>query len=157
MRFLLLIAAAGCLLLGGCGSGGDEAPSEPETWAQNASFGAISVDPGGDQPKIEPPNSPPPEQLQSRDLKVGSGTVARRGDEVFVYYVGVEYRSGQVMARTWLPRKPLIFRLGSGGWDETWEEGIEGMRAGGLRELVVPEAFPNGPTLDFVVKLVRVG
>lgn len=146
-----------CLLLGGCGSGDDVTSSEPQTWKQKASFAAVTIAPDGTQPRIKPPPGAPPGQLKSRDLVVGSGRVARRGDEVSVYYVGVGYKSGQVMARTWLPRKPLEFRLGSGGWDETWEEGIEGMRAGGIRELVVPEAFPNGPTLDFVVKVVRVG
>jgi len=153
MKFLLLMGAVGCLALAACGSG----ETETSSWDQVASFGAVSVDPDGGQPEIEPPNRPPPEELKSRDLVVGSGQAARRGDEVVVYYVGVEYKSGRVMARTWLPRKPLAFPLGTGGWDKTWEEGIEGMRAGGLRELVVPEAFPDGPTLDFVVKMVRVG
>jgi peptidylprolyl isomerase len=157
MKLLLLIGLAGCLALSACGSGEDETSSAPATWDQVASFGAVSVDPDGSEPQVEPPNTPPPGQLKSRDLVVGSGKPVRRGDEVFVYYVGFEYKSGRVMARTWLPRKPLVFDLGTGGWDKTWEEGIEGMRVGGLRELVVPEAFPNGPTLDFVVKLVRVG
>jgi peptidylprolyl isomerase len=156
MKFLLLVGVVACLALSACGSGEAETSPAPATWDQVASFGAVSIKPGGAQPQIEPPNSPPPGQLRSRDLVVGSGPAARRGDEVFVYYVGVEYKSGRVMARTWLPRKPLVFNLGTGGWDKTWEEGIEGMRAGGIRELVVPEAFPDGPTLDFVVKLVRV-
>lgn len=90
-----------------------------------------------------------------RDIKVGSGPVAHRGDQVAVHYRSVDYKTGKMVSNTWPPSKPLIVRrLGFEGWGESWEEGIEGMRVGGRRELVIPKRLTGqGSTLDYVVDL----
>ena len=101
---------------------------------------------GGDVSKfdIDPPERPSPKHLVIRDIEVGSGPVARRGDDIAIYYIGDYYGNGKPSVRTWPPGSPLEIRLGFEGWGDTWEEGIEGMRVGGLRELIVPEAFELG-------------
>jgi peptidylprolyl isomerase len=112
---------------------------------------------GGPEPNIDPPGRAPPEQLLIRDLEVGSGPVAHRGDRVAVRYMGVDYRSGKVRFRDWSYPAPLEYRLGAGGNGAAFEEGIVGMQAGGRRELVIPSRLSYGSDgLDYVVGVARV-
>jgi len=93
-----------------------------------------------------------------RDIEVGSGPLARRGDEVGIYYTSVNYRSGKKRFEEWPPPKqPYTLRLGLAGINDAWEEGIEGMRVGGRRELIIPShlLYRTG-TVDYVVDLVRI-
>lgn len=102
---------------------------------------------------------PPPKKPFVRDLEVGSGPVARRGDEVDLYYVAVNYRTGKEEYANWPPEStaPFTLRIGSRVVSPAWEKGIEGMRPGGRRELLIPARprFKEAP-LDYVVELVDV-
>lgn len=104
------------------------------------------------------------------DLKTGSGDQAVRGSVVLVHYTGWLYvngaRSRQIDSSA--GHEPLRIRLGGqeviGGLDE----GIEGMKIGGKRDLIIPpnlgygaEDIENGlippfSTLEFEVELVRI-
>jgi peptidylprolyl isomerase len=143
-----------------CGEAGSTASEDEAAVALIAAadppFAAIS---GGDgeRPKIEPPDLPPPKKLLTRDLEPGSGPVARRGDLVKVHYVGFEYATGdEKYPGSWPPYPPGTFRLaGSNG--EPFERGIEGMRVGGLREVIIPPSRFDGPdATDYVVSLVGI-
>lgn len=164
-----ILAVALALLAGGCGEDGTavtarEANPPEQTGPRypNVSDGSdprfASISPGDgprDEPEVAPPDLPPPKRLLIRDLEVGSGTVARPGDQVTVRYIGVFYETGRLYYRGWLYPPALKVRLRPGG--QAWEEGIWGMREGGRRELVVPSrlAFGSG-AIDYVVELVRV-
>ena len=124
-------------------------------------FATISYAGGGKRPKpkIDPPNLPPPKRLLVRDIEVGTGPVARRGDEVGVYYIGTHYETGRETFLRWPPASPpWALRLGSGGSGEGFEAGIEGMRVGGRREVLIPARlmYGNG-AMDYVIDLVSVG
>ena len=96
----------------------------------------------------------------------GDGAVARAGQIVTVHYVGVLYQTGEQFDASWDRGQPFKFELGAGRVIAGWDDGVEGMRVGGRRELVIPPALaygdrgsgPIGPaeTLVFVVDLVDI-
>jgi FKBP-type peptidyl-prolyl cis-trans isomerase FkpA len=77
------------------------------------------------------------------DLVVGSGQAAKAGDRVRVHY------SGFLMDSTKFDssrdrNEPLTFRLGAGKVIKGWDDGIEGMRVGGKRKLIIPSNLAYG-------------
>ncbi len=173
MRKLLLIIGA-CLALfvvAGCGSddsttsssGSTEEASAPE----EADSGETESTKKKTKPKVTPPKGAPPKQLVINDLEEGSGAEAKAGDEITVQYVGVNYKTGKEFDSSWSRSEPFSFVLGEGFVIPGWEEGFEGMKVGGRRELVIPPslgygstgsppAIPPNETLVFVVDLEAV-
>ena len=103
-------------------------------------------------------------KLETKDLVVGTGTVAAAGDTVGVKYVSVNYANGKDFTDEWTSGKPTSFPLS--GVIPGFAQGIEGMKVGGRREIVIPWTLgygakgqgPIGPkeTLVFVVDLKSV-
>lgn len=152
------LAAAGCG--GGDDSSGSTAASEPTTTEAAAAEKT--------KPKVTVPKGAPPQKLEIEELEKGSGAAAKAGDEVTVQYVGVNYKSGREFDASWDRGEPFVFTLGTGQVIPGWEKGIEGMKAGGRRELIIPPelgygeagsppAIPPNETLVFVVDLLEVG
>lgn len=152
---LLTIALCAALVIAGCGGGGDSSSSTA------TSEESIDV-----KPKVEVPSGPPPKQLESIDLIEGSGAEAKAGDEISVQYVLVDYKSGKEIEASWDRGEPFTFVLGTGSVIPGWDQGVEGMKVGGRRELIIPPELaygaegspPIGPnaTLIFVIDLVAV-
>jgi peptidylprolyl isomerase len=105
--------------------------------------------------------------MQAEDLIVGTGEEAQAGDEVTVQYVGVDYRSGKEFDASWDRGEPFKFQLGAGMVIPGWDQGVEGMKVGGRRELIIPPELAYGAagqppvikpnsTLIFVVDLLEV-
>ena len=117
-------------------------------------------------PQVTVPQGPPPKKLVIEDLKQGSGKAAKTGDEVSVRYVGVLYDDGEVFDASWgKEAEPLAIGLGAGGVIKGWEQGLQGMKVGGRRKLIIPPdlaygsqgfypAIPPDATLVFLVELV---
>ncbi|XP_075540519.1 46 kDa FK506-binding nuclear protein-like [Dermacentor variabilis] len=80
----------------------------------------------------------------STDLRVGSGPVAKPGKNVHVYYTG-RLANSHVFdsCRT---GKAFSFRLGKHEVIKGWETGIQGMKVGGRRRLVIPASQAYGST-----------
>jgi peptidylprolyl isomerase len=164
MRKVVLIILA-CLAVAIVGCGGDEASSR-SSGDSSASTAADSSTAPPTKPKVEVPNGAPPTKLESRDLVQGDGAVARAGDEVTVQYVGVDYRSGKQFDASWDRGEPFTFPLGAGEVIQGWDQGVQGMKVGGRRELIVPPKLGYGSrqvgpiaansTLIFVVDLISV-
>ena len=87
------------------------------------------------------------------------------GDTVQVHYVGVAFSTGEEFDSSWNRGDPLQFRLGIGEVISGWDQGVQGMRVGGRRQLVIPPhlaygdrgapgAIAPGETLIFVCDLV---
>lgn len=128
--------------------------------------GSVSTDTSS-KPEPAPPGGDPPSELGVEDVVEGDGDTAGAGDRVEVQYVGVDFDSGEEFDSSWDAGEPLTFELGAGEVISGWEEGVEGMRAGGRRQLVVPPDLAYGAqgqppsigpnaTLVFVVDLVSI-
>jgi peptidylprolyl isomerase len=117
------------------------------------------------KPEVDFPGGDPPAELKVTDLWEGDGKVASSGDTVQVHYVGVAYSTGEEFDASWDRGEPLRFRLGAGQVIAGWDQGVQGMKVGGRRQLVIPPglAYGNrgagnvirpGETLIFVCDLV---
>jgi peptidylprolyl isomerase len=120
-----------------------------------------------DKPEIDFPEGPPPADLEITDLTEGSGTEATAGSTVSVHYVGVAHSTGEEFDASYNRGTPLDFRLGVGQVISGWDQGVQGMRVGGRRRLVIPPhlgygdrgaggVIKPGETLIFVVDLLDV-
>ena len=109
--------------------------------------------------------------FSSTDLRVGTGTEATNGRAVTVNYTGWLYSASAPSNKgtqfdTNAGRGPFVFILGARQVITGWDQGLLGMRVGGLRRLVIPPSLgygaqANGPipansTLVFEVELLNV-
>jgi peptidylprolyl isomerase len=117
------------------------------------------------RPEVDFPGGEPPAELQITDIWEGNGGVAEPGDLVTVHYVGVAYSTGEEFDASWNRGDPLRFELGAGRVIAGWDQGLQGMKAGGRRQLVIPpdlayadrgagSAIAPGETLIFVCDLI---
>ncbi|HEX6152651.1 MAG TPA: FKBP-type peptidyl-prolyl cis-trans isomerase [Solirubrobacterales bacterium] len=120
-------------------------------------FSAVHGGRGNDLPRFVPPDRPAPKQVLTRDLEVGTGPAAESGDEVSVYYAGANYSASKPNYGGWPPSYPVVFTIGDSLYEDAWEESFVGMRAGGLRQAIIPSRLLEGsspPPLNYVIKLV---
>ncbi|PSJ27325.1 peptidylprolyl isomerase [Streptosporangium nondiastaticum] len=121
-----------------------------------------------DKPEIDFPEGPAPTELEITEVWEGDGAVAKAGDFVKVHYVGVAFSTGEEFDASWNRGNPLEFKLGAGQVIEGWDKGIQGMKVGGRRKLVIPAhlaygergagggVIAPGETLIFVCDLIAV-
>ncbi len=111
--------------------------------------------------------------LKYIDLKVGTGATAVKGSKVQVHYTGWIYEKGMRGKKfdSSVDRgKPFIVdKLGTPDSHVIpgWNEGIQGMKVGGKRELIIPSklaygergfsnVIPPNSTLDFEIELLAI-
>ena len=87
--------------------------------------------------------------FQKIDTTAGTGAVATAGKEVTVNYTGWLYLPDAPQHHgeqfdTSVGRKPFTFRLGSGMVIPGWDQGVDGMKVGGKRTLVIPASLGYG-------------
>jgi peptidylprolyl isomerase len=120
-----------------------------------------------EKPEIDFPGGEPPSELQVTDVTEGEGAEAAAGNTVVVHYVGVAHSTGEEFDASYNRGEPLSFRLGVGQVIAGWDQGVQGMKVGGRRQLVIPShlaygergaggVIAPGETLVFVVDLVDV-
>ncbi|MFG6439321.1 FKBP-type peptidyl-prolyl cis-trans isomerase [Roseateles sp. LKC17W] len=108
--------------------------------------------------------------LQFEDRVVGEGAVAAKGQRVSVHYTGWLYKDG-LRGKKFDSSKDrgqaFKFKLGGGEVIAGWDEGVQGMKVGGTRMLVLPPelgygaygaggVIPPNATLLFEVDLLAV-
>ena len=93
---------------------------------------------------------PAAEQLTIIDNKIGTGKEASTGATVYMHYSGWLYRPlaknmhGKLFDSS-IPRgEPLDFVLGAGRVIKGWDQGIQGMKVGGKRTLIIPSELAYG-------------
>ena len=114
-----------------------------------------------------------PSGLQIDDTTVGSGATAQAGNRVTVHYTGWLYDPtkdngrGKKFDSSKDRGDPFRFQLGAGQVIRGWDDGVQGMKVGGTRVLVIPPELGYGPrgaggvippnaTLVFEVELLAV-
>jgi FKBP-type peptidyl-prolyl cis-trans isomerase len=106
---------------------------------------------------------PKDEQVTIEEILVGDGAVAERGADVTMKYRGTLESDGSEFDAA----SRFDFTLGAGEVIKGWDKGIEGMRVGGKRKLVIPSKLgygkrgsppeiPGDATLVFDVELLAV-
>jgi peptidylprolyl isomerase len=162
-----LLLAIGLAACGGSSKapGVELAPSGGQTSATPAT---TNVPPAlSRKPTVSVPKGPPPSRLVVKDLIKGNGPAASSNGTVTVNYVGVLYPTGKQFDSSWTRNQPFTTPLSSGSVIPGWVQGIQGMKVGGRRELIIPPALgygksgspptiPPNSTLVFVVDLLSV-
>jgi peptidylprolyl isomerase len=119
------------------------------------------------KPEIDFPGGEPPTDLVITDVIAGDGTEATSGNTVVVHYVGVAHSTGEEFDASYNRGDPLTFQLGVGQVIQGWDQGVQGMKVGGRRQLLIPAhlaygdrgaggVIKPGESLIFVVDLLEV-
>jgi peptidylprolyl isomerase len=162
---LILMLCAG-LSIAGCGDDSSDDPTAGgDTNTPSESSAPEDVVERG-KPKVVPPQGPPPKKLVTKTLIPGSGREAEAGNLIKVNYLGVGYESGKEFDSSWSRNEPFTFPLGAGEVIKGWDQGLEGMKVGERRELIIPPSLAYGSegagtiapnaTLVFVIDLLEV-
>lgn len=105
--------------------------------------------------------------LKIQDVQVGTGKEAKVGSVITAHYTGY-LENGTVFDSSVSRGQPFSFTLGRGEVIRGWDIGIQGMKEGGKRRLIIPStlaygqagiegAIPPNATLVFDVELLKVG
>jgi peptidylprolyl isomerase len=104
--------------------------------------------------------------LKYQDIAVGSGKEAQPQNQVTVNYTGW-LENGTKFDSSFDHGQPFTFTLGAGNVIPGWDEGVQGMKEGGKRRLIIPPdlgygstgsppTIPPNSTLIFDVDLLKV-
>jgi FKBP-type peptidyl-prolyl cis-trans isomerase FkpA len=131
----------------------------------------------GCQPNSSPADeeqAAPPSELVVQVLREGEGEALAAGDRASVHYTGwlyseeAEDNKGRQFDSSRIRGVPIAFELGARQVIAGWEQGVEGMRVGEQRRLIIPPdlaygdrgagngAIPPGATLVFDVELMGI-
>jgi FKBP-type peptidyl-prolyl cis-trans isomerase FkpA len=109
--------------------------------------------------------------LQFEEITIGTGDEAAAGQHVTVHYTGwlqnADGSAGKKFDSSKDRNDPFEFPLGAGHVIKGWDEGVQGMKVGGARKLIIPAALgygargaggviPPNATLIFEVELLGV-
>jgi FKBP-type peptidyl-prolyl cis-trans isomerase FkpA len=104
--------------------------------------------------------------LVYEDIREGEGAVAAAGQRVSVHYTGW-LTNGTKFDSSKDRNDPFDFPLGGGRVIRGWDEGVQGMKMGGVRKLTIPAelgygsrgaggVIPPNATLVFEVELLEI-
>lgn len=102
------------------------------------------------------PTSPTSVAFSQTDLRAGAGTEAASGKLLTVNYTGWLYdpskpdQKGLVFDSS-IGSAPFTFTLGAGQVIKGWDDGLVGLRVGGLRRLVIPSSMAYGGVRTFAI------
>ena len=165
----LFVAAA--IAVAGCG--GDEAtktaeiPAGPAPAAPPAPKASTNLKDTKSKPVVPKQTGAPPKKLVVKDIVVGKGRAAKKGDKLSMQYVGVLFDGGEQFDASWDNGSPFDFELGQGNVIKGWDKGLVGIKPGGRRELIIPAklgygkqgqppTIPPNAALVFIVDALKV-
>jgi FKBP-type peptidyl-prolyl cis-trans isomerase FkpA len=103
------------------------------------------------------PNAPSSSAPYSQvDLLVGTGQAAATGNILTVNYSGWLYDPAKpdnkgLLFDTSIGKDPFVFTLGTASVIQGWDQGLVGMKTGGIRRLVVPPSLGYGSVRNFSI------
>jgi FKBP-type peptidyl-prolyl cis-trans isomerase FkpA len=127
MRLPVLVVIASSLIIAACGS----KHSEPTTNSAASAPAAIT-------------------ELQRIDIEVPNGEGVSQGQVAVVHYTGWLYdahaadHKGKKFDSSRDHGQPFRFEIGAGNVIKGWDEGVQGMRVGGQRRLIIPASLAYG-------------
>ena len=147
-----VVAAAGCTK-----ETDDQSGTQPkmQSAAETSPAKSEAVKTGGSQ------------EMKSEEIKPGTGKAAETGKTVSVHYTGW-LTDGKEFDSSKKRGQPFKFQLGSGQVIKGWDQGVVGMKVGGVRKLIIPPQMaygdrdvgggliPANSTLVFEVELLDV-
>lgn len=127
------------------------------------SYGSVMVPAQAENP---PAKAAQAEKLVIKDIKLGMGHSPKKGDKVVVHYTGW-LTTGQKFDSSKDRKIPFVFTLGEGQVIKGWDDGLKGMKEGGIRKLTIPPSMgygekgaggviPPNATLVFEIELLKV-
>ena len=97
--------------------------------------------------------------LKYKDIIIGDGAIAEKDDYLVMDYIGWTNHNDSNLFTDWQKdstkikdifdqsyerKQPFAFSLGQGGVIKGWDEGIQGMKVGGKRTLIIPSELAYG-------------
>jgi peptidylprolyl isomerase len=168
---LLVLAIGGSLLLASGSSNNNKVSDAPTTTIASVKgkpcVGLKDALPKG-SPAMPIIPGPAPTTLTTKDLKIGTGAVVAKAAKVTVNYTGVACSDGKIFDSSYTSGTPFPADLSaSGGLIAGWQQGIPGMRIGGVRLIGIPSSLAYGSAgkdpiapdeaLYFVISAVKLG
>jgi FKBP-type peptidyl-prolyl cis-trans isomerase len=175
---MISLCLALAIVVGGCGgssdSSSDSTGSSDSTSSKSSTESTEATETTetantdlSKKPVVTVPTEVSPDKFAYLELVEGDGPVAKSGDKVSVQYVGVGFDTEKEFDSSWSRNEPFSFTLGGGEVIKGWDQGVEGMKVGGRRELLIPGDLAYGAagsppkigpneTLIFVIDLLKV-
>jgi FKBP-type peptidyl-prolyl cis-trans isomerase len=100
------------------------------------------------EPTVPPPTGP--STLQITEMTIGEGAEATSGKTVIIHYIVWRYEpsgadlKGEGLQSSYATGTPFQFVVGSNGAIVGMSQGVEGMKVGGKRRLVIPPSLAYG-------------
>jgi peptidylprolyl isomerase len=145
-------------------------PVTTTTLAKPISFSPVT-DPSpvgvwGKQPTLVIPPGAPPTKPELTNLITGTGPGAVDGDKFTAQYVLATYSTRKVVQTSWTSKAGFSDTLEPGALISGWVAGMQGMKVGGRRELILPPAvgyqdtspgagIAKNDTLIFIIDLLK--
>ncbi|NQW60001.1 FKBP-type peptidyl-prolyl cis-trans isomerase [bacterium] len=165
--FIAVALFVGGSVLVSCGSSSPSDDTALASTADSAVDGASgTTEPAKtEEPKVTLPKVAPT-KLVITDITEGTGAGAAAGDLIAVHYVGVLSSDGTRFDGNF-GSSPFSLTLGKGQVIKGWDEGLLGMKTGGMRQLDIPadlaygdsgsgDVIKPGAALSFVVEMVGI-
>jgi FKBP-type peptidyl-prolyl cis-trans isomerase FkpA len=132
-------------------------------WAVGLGLNAVAPGASG---AATPAEVTTPSGLKYQDIKEGNGDIATAGKTVAVHYTGW-LTNGTKFDSSKDRGQVFEFPLGGGRVIRGWDEGVQGMKVGGVRKLTIPPelgygargaggVIPPNATLVFEVELLKI-
>ncbi|MFO0880260.1 MAG: FKBP-type peptidyl-prolyl cis-trans isomerase [Gemmataceae bacterium] len=105
-------------------------------------------------------------ELVKEDIKEGDGDEVQAGDRLEVHYVGTRYKDGVKFDSSRDRGEPFPVTIGVGQVIPGWDQGVPGMKVGGIRKLIIPARLayaergagakiPPDTDLQFEIEVVK--
>lgn len=175
-RLVVLTGAAALVALSGCGASDQSTSGSSSSSSGGPAESSTTSSGTGDCANLQPRTdnfsqavtltTTTADGLKYGDILVGTGAAAVAGKNVTMQYTGWTADGKQFDSSRQSGRGPFeVDNLGQGQVIPGWNEGIQGMKLGGVRRLVIPPALaygaqgyppaiPPNATLTFDVQLV---
>ncbi len=140
------LASAVLLLSAACGSSSSGTHGQPDKAAGTKSCATISPNPPASGQLTVPPVAAIPTKLVTKDVTIGTGPAATAGASLSVDYIGVSCANGKVFDATYKDGGApfTVSPLGTASVIPGWNQGLIGIKAGGVRELIIPPSLGYG-------------